>query len=312
MAPEPKPTLCHPDRKHEANGYCKPCARKADHLRREYGVTLDEWYGLVKAQGGRCAICLVEADEFDFDHCHLTKRLRGLICKTCNRGLGQFKDSPVALERAAAYLREQGDLPAPGAVLKRLYLELTSGVNLDLRYPRPEDIRLDDIALGLSNQCRWAGHCPIFYSIAEHACLVHDLVAHRAAQGNWIPELARVCKLAALHHDDHEAYTTDLPTPLKTLVGAAYTDVADRLDDAIGDGLGLGWARSHFEDPEVKWADALALHLEAERFKPSRGRGWEGRPDVVELPAGVEWACGLSPAQARQAYLDRHALLTRP
>jgi hypothetical protein len=61
----------------------------------------------------------------------------------------------------------------------------------------------------------------------------------------------------------------------------------------------------------VKRADALALHLEAERFKPSKGRTWEGRPAAVELPEGVEWACGLAPADARKAYLDRHAALTR-
>jgi hypothetical protein len=69
---------------------------------------------------------------------------------------------------------------------KRTHLELTSGRYLDYTDPRPEDISLDDISLALSNSCRWGGHCEPFYSIAEHACLVHDIVKA------WAPDAASV------------------------------------------------------------------------------------------------------------------------
>jgi hypothetical protein len=195
---------------------------------------------------------------------------------------------------------------------KRTHLELTSGRYLDYMDPRPEDICLADVALALANTCRWAGHCPHFYSVAEHACLVHDIVAERAARQHWTPALANVLQLAALHHDDHEAFVGDVPTPLKNMLGLVYTDLADKLDVTIGRALKLGWAVASFQDPEVKRADTLALYVEAERFKPSMGLHWEGRPDVVELPAGVTWACGLSPSAARNAYLQRHETLIQP
>lgn len=193
---------------------------------------------------------------------------------------------------------------------KRTHLELTSGRYLDYANPQPDDICLDDIALALANSCRWAGHCPHFYSVAEHACLVHDIVAARASREGWLPKLANLLQLAALHHDDHEAFVGDVPTPLKNMLGRVYTDLAERLDTTIGKGLGLGWARASFQDPIVKEADTLALYIEAERFKPSMGLHWDGRPDLVEVPVGVVWACGLSPADARTAYLTRHAALS--
>jgi hypothetical protein len=194
---------------------------------------------------------------------------------------------------------------------KRTHLELTSGRYIDYLNPTQADMSIEDISLSLSNQCRWGGHCPRFYSIAEHACLVHDIMETWAG-GSVVcgTRSTRWLLLAGLHHDDHEAFTCDLPTPLKNVFGQPYYDITDRLDEVIAPLVGLP-VPEWFDNPLVKKADALALHLEAERFKPSQGRTWDGRPDVVELPEGVTWACGLSPAAARQAYLARHEALTR-
>jgi hypothetical protein len=57
------------------------------------------------AQAGRCAICPREG-RLCVDHCHTRNRLRGLLCRKCNLGLGQFDDSPMRVMRAALYLME--------------------------------------------------------------------------------------------------------------------------------------------------------------------------------------------------------------
>jgi hypothetical protein len=69
---------------------------------------INKYEELLKSQNGACAICSVaftETPKPHIDHCHTTNHVRGLLCGACNRGLGQFKDIPEALERAAQYLR---------------------------------------------------------------------------------------------------------------------------------------------------------------------------------------------------------------
>jgi hypothetical protein len=54
----------------------------------------------------QCPICLRATHRKDFvsDHCHATGLSRAWICRSCNAGLGMFKDDACALERAIAYL----------------------------------------------------------------------------------------------------------------------------------------------------------------------------------------------------------------
>lgn len=65
------------------------------------------------AQDRQCAICKRQLElrgrtESQQDHDHDTLELRGVLCPNCNTGLGQFKDDPLLLEAAAAYLRRYG------------------------------------------------------------------------------------------------------------------------------------------------------------------------------------------------------------
>ncbi len=118
-------------------GYCRPCAvaqvtasRRKDptshresskrwkrenpekahdmHLRRTYGVTNGTYEALFTRQGGRCAICKSSdagvGGRLHLDHCHATKRVRGLLCTSCNNGIGRFHDDPKLLREAADYL----------------------------------------------------------------------------------------------------------------------------------------------------------------------------------------------------------------
>jgi hypothetical protein len=83
-------------------------------LRRKYGVTTDEYDEMLAEQGGVCAICRginLSGRRLAVDHDHETDRPRGLLCSTCNTGIGGLKDDPELLIAAAAYLMERADEP---------------------------------------------------------------------------------------------------------------------------------------------------------------------------------------------------------
>ena len=78
-------------------------------LRAKYGIGIDEYDRLLAAQGGRCAICKSPDPRnrwgvFVVDHCHATKRNRGLLCGPCNLMLGYAQDDPETLSAAIEYL----------------------------------------------------------------------------------------------------------------------------------------------------------------------------------------------------------------
>ncbi len=75
------------------------------HRRIRYGLTPEATAELLATQGGLCAICETPLDErMHVDHDHETNEVRGLLCGTCNSGLGFFKDNLALLRRAADYL----------------------------------------------------------------------------------------------------------------------------------------------------------------------------------------------------------------
>ncbi|MFE9451297.1 endonuclease VII domain-containing protein [Streptomyces sp. NPDC006739] len=95
---------------------CKAVKGRAGHLKRQYGITEAERDELVASQGGVCCICLAAVPEH-VDHCHKTGRVRGVLCFSCNAALGQFKDRPDVIRRAAAYVEGiawKPTLVAPG------------------------------------------------------------------------------------------------------------------------------------------------------------------------------------------------------
>ena len=79
-------------------------------LKRKFGITLEEYRQMLKAQGGRCAICNQEPKDephhraLAVDHDHTTNRIRGLLCFHCNTGLGNLRDDPELLRKAIEYL----------------------------------------------------------------------------------------------------------------------------------------------------------------------------------------------------------------
>lgn len=73
-------------------------------LLKAHGITELQYRGLVKAQDGLCAICRAVTAELDVDHCHKSGKVRGLLCNSCNVGIGHLRDSIEILQSAIAYL----------------------------------------------------------------------------------------------------------------------------------------------------------------------------------------------------------------
>lgn len=76
----------------------------------KYGVTREDVTQMLSDQGGSCAICSNKIDytTAHLDHCHASMKVRGLLCKGCNSGLGQFRDDIELLRKAILYLKERG------------------------------------------------------------------------------------------------------------------------------------------------------------------------------------------------------------
>lgn len=95
--------------------WCKKCHAAYDReyrMAKAYSLTLEQVDEVFARQGGRCRICTKELvlggrepNSAKVDHDHKTGAVRGLLCDHCNRGLGFFLDSDVALETAARYVR---------------------------------------------------------------------------------------------------------------------------------------------------------------------------------------------------------------
>ncbi|MGW7450843.1 endonuclease VII domain-containing protein [Streptomyces sp. NPDC054787] len=73
---------------------------------------------MIAAQGGTCLLCRTAPAEH-VDHDHQTGKVRGVLCFSCNAALGQFKDRPDVIRRAAAYV--EGNLWNPTLVAQGVY-----------------------------------------------------------------------------------------------------------------------------------------------------------------------------------------------
>ena len=76
-------------------------------LKSKYGITIEDYEAMEKAQGDGCALCggtQVDDRGLAVDHSHKTGKVRGLLCSNCNRALGGFRDDPTLLRKAADYV----------------------------------------------------------------------------------------------------------------------------------------------------------------------------------------------------------------
>lgn len=159
-----------------------------------------------------------------------------------------------------------------------------SGRRFDPIDPRPEMIDLLDIAHGLSQECRYAGQCRLFYSVAQHSVLVSEIVPHEIA-------------FEALLHDATEAYIKDIPRPIKVLL-PDYRQLEAKVDAAIRLRFGLPVQPS----PEVKHADLVLLATERRDLMPPTGAPWESIHGIQPLDKPIRAA---HTGRAKLLFLER-------
>lgn len=175
------------------------------------------------------------------------------------------------------------------------YIQTVSGRRFNPLDPDPSEIDIGDIAQALANQCRFGGHAHSYYSVAQHSCLVSDLVEERGGD--------ECATLWALLHDASEAYLVDLPHPLKhrSELGRLYAVAEDRLQAAICERFDL----PPEPPPLVKQVDRALLATER-RDLASIAWHWPELDGFEPLDLQIEpWA----PERARDEFLDRYGRL---
>lgn len=87
-------------------------AMRDSKLKRSYGISTEDYERMLSAQSGVCAICRMPDEtkhknwngRLQVDHCHLTNRVRGLLCGRCNLMIGRIKESVEIATRMVEYL----------------------------------------------------------------------------------------------------------------------------------------------------------------------------------------------------------------
>ena len=86
-----------------------PEQERARKIKYRHGLSQDEFNAMLEAQGNVCAICGTAkwgSQGPHVDHDHKTEKIRGILCKTCNVGLGQLGDCVERIRDALGYLEQ--------------------------------------------------------------------------------------------------------------------------------------------------------------------------------------------------------------
>lgn len=152
---------------------------------------------------------------------------------------------------------------------KKHWFQSYTGRQIDPWEIKSSDIDIRDIAHALSLTCRYTGHCPEHYSVAQHSCYVSDSLPDNFA-------------LWGLLHDAGEAYLMDLCRPTKVGLRERGVDIFDKLEKGIMDAVCARFnLLPRHEPPEVKKSDDLWLVTEARQFfgDTENYKNWEYRPE---------------------------------
>lgn len=145
------------------------------------------------------------------------------------------------------------------------WLQTFTGKEFDYAQPKADSICIEDIAKGLSHECRFAGQLKQHYSVAQHSIECSLIVPSDFA-------------LEALLHDAVEAYCKDIPSPLKWLL-PDYQAIEKNVDSIIRKVFDL----PKFESKEVKKADLIMLATERRDLLADDGKKWHQLDGVTPI-----------------------------
>lgn len=159
-----------------------------------------------------------------------------------------------------------------------------TGKHFDLLEPDADLIDPRDIAHALAHLCRFNGHTREFYSVAQHSCIVAELVPEEQ-------------KLAALLHDAPEAYLGDMTRPLKQWI-SVYRHFEDNVWQRVCERFDLA-----IELPAcVHQADLIALATERRDLMPPDPAIWDC---LIGIEPMAEHIRPWSPTEARLTFHQR-------
>lgn len=184
------------------------------------------------------------------------------------------------------------------------WLETASGQRIDFLSPNPNNIDIQDIGWALSRLPRFAGHTVdlVPYTVSVHSCWVATYV--------WCLTNSALCALHALLHDAHEAYTGDIPAPLKTLpsLREEIHRIEHRLQGAIYTSLNLP-RPSDQTYVHIAEADQQALAMEARIHMRSGGAAW-GLPEPTHTAVSIVPAKVKNPPAAFEQFMTTYTMLS--
>ena len=153
----------------------------------------------------------------------------------------------------------------------------------------PENISLLDIAHGLSNLCRYSGQCNHFYSVAQHSCIIFDTAPMHH-------------KLIGLFHDASEAYISDIPRPVKTII-PEIKNLEKQIQLQVAERFKLDFPWSS----QIEILDSQLMLREAQLLFDG-GVSWtvEGLP-----PLDVDIKSFWSPKRSKREFIYRYELMIK-
>jgi hypothetical protein len=169
------------------------------------------------------------------------------------------------------------------------WIETYTGIIFNIDNPTKDMIRIEDIAHGLAYECRYNGHTKRFYSVAEHCCVLSDYVLDITKD----PHKA----LHMLLHDAAEAYTSDVPRPIKKTV-PEFRELENRIEAVVLAALGLPADMPNW----MEILDNTVIKDERMAVMGNSGNVWKA--DSMQ-PLGVKFP-GYSPDEAEEAFMNRY------
>lgn len=176
------------------------------------------------------------------------------------------------------------------------WIQTVTGIAFDLEEPRPDMVCLLDIAHALARQCRFNGHTPKHYSVAQHSVLVSQMCPPRTQKFGQL-------------HDAAETYIGDVVSPVKRLLydvrdpeaHNVLRAVETRILSAILEHFGVDWP-SDSDQQLVKKIDRIVLATEQRAFLPDPPTPWEMLEGVEPLTGGLR---AFDAVEAKALFLER-------